>query len=287
MTEDTPENKDEKAAAAPAPKKSDKKFFLLIAALFVVLALMYGMSLGPLPEPEVVETEVAEGEAEEIEQAYSEDDAAQDAAELEAVMAGTDTASAFDLSAATKERILGDASAPIKIAEHSSFSCGHCGKFHQETFKAFKEAYIDTGKAYLVFSDFPLNAPALHATMTSRCVAEERYFEFVDELFTKQDDWAYEPNYMSFLQDTAANYGLDEEAFKDCIRNDELQTALLTRMRAVQTQWQIQSTPSFVVNNQVVINGSLTFEKFDEAIQAAVAQIEAENAEPSTADEAQ
>ncbi|MGB0720728.1 MAG: thioredoxin domain-containing protein, partial [Bdellovibrionales bacterium] len=86
----------------------------------------------------------------------------------------------IDVDAALSDRILGDANAPMRISEHSSLTCGHCGAFHKHTFKPFKEKWIDGGKAYLVFSDFPLNAPALHAAMAARCLPDTtRYFEFV------------------------------------------------------------------------------------------------------------
>lgn len=258
--------------AAPA-KKSDKKLFLLLGALFVFMAIAYGISLGPIPVPEA---EVDEAGVEEIEQAYSEDSAeipvAEDAEEA-----------LFDLALAKKERIIGDTSAPVKITEYASLSCGHCGTFHKETYPAFKEAYIDTGKAYLVFADFPLNPPALHATMTARCLPEDQYFPFINDLFENQDDWAYDRNYLSYLETKAGERGLSKEAFTQCVQSQELQDALVKRMQATQGQFNISSTPSFVVNNQVVISGAVSFEEFDQQIQNALAQIEAENTEPSAA----
>ena len=79
----------------------------------------------------------------------------------------------IDMEKALSERVLGNPGAPIKISEHSSFSCGHCGNFHQNVFSEFKANWIDTGKAYLVFSDFPLNAPALHASLVGRCITND------------------------------------------------------------------------------------------------------------------
>ena len=260
--------------AAPA-KKSDKKLFLLLGALFVFLAIAYGISLGPLPVPEA---EIDEAGVEEIEQAYSE--------------GGTQTPdeangevedALFDMALAKRERIIGDTSAPIKIAEYASLSCGHCGKFHTDTYPAFKEAYIDTGKAYLVFADFPLNPPALHATMTARCLPEDQYFSFINDLFENQDEWAYDRNYLTYLETKAGEHGLSKEAFTQCVQSQELQDALVKRMQATQGQYNISSTPSFVVNNQVVISGAVSFEEFDQQIQDALAQIEAENTEPSAA----
>ena len=262
MVEEKPQN--------PA-KTPDKKLLIGLGVLFVLLAGAYAISLGPAEQPEV---EMDEAEIADVEEAFN--------AEETEVAA---TKPAFDLKAAKKERVLGNTSAPIKITEHSSFSCGHCAKFHNETLAAFKSAYIDTGKAYIVFSDFPLNAPALHASMTARCVDEGRYFEFTEELFATQSDWAHGQNYMNLLEQKAANYGLSKADFAACIKNDELQKALLGRMKAVQQQWQISSTPSFIVNNQEVIGGALPFAEFEKAIQDALAKIEAAGAPDETPDE--
>ena len=179
----------------------------------------------------------------------------------------------FDLALAKRERILGDRSAPIKITEHSSFTCGHCGRFHRETYQQLKAEYIDTGKAYLVFSDFPLNAPALHASMISRCVAEDRYFEFTEMLFAEQDNWAYDVGYLSFLKTKAGEFGLGADAFESCLNSAELQETLVKRIQAVGEKWDVRSTPSFVINNQKVISGALPFAQFDEAVQQAIAEI--------------
>lgn len=267
------------------PKKgNDKSLFLILGLVFLLLAGAYWLSLGPLPE--APEAEVSEEEVAEIEGAFNSEEAETANAEDGATATMGVSATSFNLDAAKKERILGDRSAPIKITEHSSFSCGHCGKFHQETFAQFKSAYIDTGKAYLVFSDFPLNAPALHASMTARCVPEDRYFDFVATLFDKQNEWAYETNYMSYLEKYAAEYGVEKDAFAACLQNEELQNSLLDRVKAVQSQWEVRSTPSFVVNNQEVVVGALDFATFDKAIQDALASISGEGAEETPVENA-
>ncbi|MCF8496560.1 MAG: DsbA family protein [Alphaproteobacteria bacterium] len=177
----------------------------------------------------------------------------------------------IDPKAALAERVLGDTSAPVRIAEHSSFSCGHCGNFHRNIFEAFKAAYIDTGKAYLVFSDFPLNAPALHASMLARCLPQDRYFDFVAGLFRDQEQWAYDANYLEILKAKAAENGLNADLFKECINNEEIRNGIISRMQAAGAQWNISSTPSFVVNNKVVVSGGSTIEEFSKNIDDAIA----------------
>ena len=153
------------------------------------------------------------------------------------------------------------------ISEHASFTCGHCGDFHRETFAKLKKEYIDTGKAYLVFSDFPLNAPAVQASMVARCLPQEKYFDFVSLLFEKQQDWAYNPNYLDYLKVEAGKAGLDEAHFQACIQNTELQEGIVNRMKGVQAQWNINSTPSFVINNRNTVSGAIPFEEFKKLIE--------------------
>ncbi len=193
----------------------------------------------------------------------------------------TSASSDFDLEHAMTERILGNPRAPIKISEHSSLTCGHCGHFHDDVFPELKKAYIDTGKAYVVFSDFPLNAPALHASKVARCVADERYFEFINMLFAAQEEWAYEPNYMEYLEEKAGEFGVDQVLFETCVNDKELQDSIVDRIRAVQAQWDVNATPSFVINNQITISGAHSFEEFDKKIQDALVEIQ--NGAPSPA----
>lgn len=177
----------------------------------------------------------------------------------------------LDSAAASEARILGDASAPIRITEHSSFTCGHCGKFHKESFKDVKTQLVDTGKAYIVFSDFPLNAPALHASMVARCIPDQtRYFDFVQMLFEDQENWAYERNYLEILKNKSEEYGLSDQCFKACLENEELQQSIVAGAKAAQAQFNVSSTPSFVVNNKTLISGAVPTAEFITKVNEAV-----------------
>ena len=171
----------------------------------------------------------------------------------------------IDVEAALRERVMGDANAPITISEHSSLTCGHCGKFHQTTFKEIKEKYVDTGKVKIVFADFPLNGPALHATLSARCILDDaKYFDYIQELFETQDKWAYDVGYLSHLKATASKYGLNEATFSACLGSEELQTGLLKKVRENQTKHNLTSTPSFVINGKDKLKGGLPLTAFEE-----------------------
>jgi protein-disulfide isomerase len=249
-------NKGRDLMTSPSKKIDNKLTFVIVIALLIgaaVAASFYMRSQEGTPEPvteiteheEIADTTVAEEEIEPV---------------------------SFDVRAALAERILGDPSAPIKIIEMSSLTCGHCGKFHAETYPKLKEEYIDTGKAYVVFSDFPLNAPALHASMAARCAPDDQYFKLVQTLFETQEDWAYETNYLEILKKKVSNYGVDADLFKECVESEALQKGVLGRMRASQKQWDVKSTPTFVINNRDTFSGALPYEEFERRLKLATGE---------------
>ncbi len=138
-------------------------------------------------------------------------------------------------------------------------TCSHCASFHKNTFEEFKKEYIDTGKVYLVFSDFPLNGPAVHASMIARCVPQDQYFDYIQSLFVNQENWAFDGNYINYLQTSAAEYGLNTADFKSCLNNEALQKGILEKLKAAQAQWKVSSTPTFVINNREVVSGAKSF----------------------------
>ncbi|MGB0720107.1 MAG: DsbA family protein, partial [Bdellovibrionales bacterium] len=88
-------------------------------------------------------------------------------------------------------------------------------------------------------------------------------------LFENQAQWAGETTYKDYLKGKAAEYGLDGPHFEACIANEALQKGIVDRVRANQQQFNISSTPSFVINNQVTVAGNRDFETFDREITEA------------------
>lgn len=189
----------------------------------------------------------------------------------------------INVAEALEERILGNTAAPMKISEHASLTCSHCAQFHNDTFDQVQKNYIDTGKAYLVFSDFPLNKPAMQASMIARCLPKDKFFPFVHMLFKTQPDWAYSPSYLEILKQKAVAEGMSEATFNACAENKELQAGIEERMKAVQDKWNVGATPTFIINNTTVISGALTYEDFSKALDSEAANKAQAPAESSPA----
>ena len=166
------------------------------------------------------------------------------------------------------DRSLGSADAPVTVIEYASFTCGHCADFHAETLPALKEAYIDTGAVRFVFRDFPLNEPALRAGMMARCVPEEQYFNVVDVVFQTLNQWSSGPNWMQSLSRIGRMAGLSQQAFDACMADTQLEEKILALRLEGANKFNVQATPSFVVNGKT-LSGGRSIDEFAEIIDRA------------------
>lgn len=169
----------------------------------------------------------------------------------------------IDVQAALAPRSVGNPDAPIKMVEYASLSCGHCATFHTEIYPELKTKYIDTGKVYFTFQDFPLNRTALAGSVIARCLPAERHESFVSLLFKNQDKWAFDSNYESFLRQNAKLAGMSDAVFDACMNNEEIKSGLSTFMQLAQKQFEITSTPSFVINAKEIVRGGSSLESFE------------------------
>lgn len=94
--------------------------------------------------------------------------------------------------------VIGDANAPVEIIEYASLTCSHCATFHATTYPELKKAYLDTGKAKLVFRHFVMNRYDMIATMVARCGGIEKAPAMVSVILENQARWLNE-DYLSHL----------------------------------------------------------------------------------------
>ncbi len=163
------------------------------------------------------------------------------------------------------EMALGAEDAPLTVIEYASMSCGHCALFHRQTFPELKKHYIDTGKIRFIFREFPINRPALEGAMIARCAGPDRYFGFLKILFTSQDKWAVTDSRTQLAKVVKAG-GMKSSTVEQCLDDAELQKSILnTRMQGEQ-EFEISSTPTFIVNGNK-FSGALSFKQFEEILQ--------------------
>ncbi len=152
--------------------------------------------------------------------------------------------------------VLGETDAPVTIIEYASVTCPGCASFHQAILPGVKEKYIDTGKAKLVFREFPTPPVEFSyiGSLLARCAADkssqDAYFAVIDGLFRDQRAWIYGDDPKVELLKIGAQVGIDEAGFDACLKRQDLIDAINERIEVGRAQFEVSSTPSVFVNGE-------------------------------------
>ena len=169
---------------------------------------------------------------------------------------------------AVAPRMLGKDDAPIQIAEYYSMTCGHCAAFHNNVFPMVKAKLIDTGIVRFEMRPFPLDGLALRAHALVRTVPKEKFFPMVKLLLAQHPAWVRAEDPLAALMKIARHAGVSAEDFNATMRNRELLEAIVAVRQQGVEKWKINSTPTFVVNDDEVIPGNISYEEFADRIGA-------------------
>lgn len=168
------------------------------------------------------------------------------------------------------DRILGDRNAPITIFEYGSLTCSHCAAFAVDTLPRIEKDWIETGKAKLVYRDYPLDQSAQLAATIARCLPEDRYFAFVETLFKNQHEWVYSDAAATraALVRLAGLAGMTDQAFNACADNQKVSDAVLNSRLVAQKSYAVNLTPTFFING-VKVEGDQPYSVFVKVLDAA------------------
>ena len=169
--------------------------------------------------------------------------------------------------------VIGNENANITIIEYASLSCSHCADFHVNTLEDLKKEYVDNGKVKLVFRDYPFNYPALLGSMVLRCVPGEFRYEYMNALFKLQSSWVNKENSKTIqeLFKIMQSGGMTKDEFETCIYNTEVENEILQGVIEAQNEFNIKSTPSFLINGNL-IEGNKSIKEFRQIIDKILSQ---------------
>jgi len=167
-------------------------------------------------------------------------------------LAGTSEKSVLNIT--EDDFVIGDVNAPVTIIEYASMSCSHCANFHNNTLGLLKEEYINTGKVKFVFRDFPYNYPALLGSMVMRCIPNDVRYDYTNALYKLQKSWVLSENAKTTqeLYKIMQSGGMTKEDFDACIGDVDLENKILEEIIAAQNEFEIRTTPSFLINGQLL-----------------------------------
>ncbi len=151
-----------------------------------------------------------------------------------------------------QDMVLGKADAPVTIVEYASLTCPHCASFHANVLPVLKTEYIDTGKVKLIFRDFPLDQLALAAAGIARCAGPERYYSFLEVMFSQQRAWASAPDPRAALTQIARLGGMSTEQVDNCLTDQAVSDYILNSRLEGNQKFNVNSTPTLIVNGKTL-----------------------------------
>ncbi len=148
--------------------------------------------------------------------------------------------------------VVGSDSATVEIVEFADFECPHCARFAILEWPYIRDRLVATGRLRWRFMDFPLrgnvNSPAAH--LAAGCAGEQgRFFEMMDVIYNRQNEWALERRPERYLRDYARQVGLDLSRYDTCVETKHAQPGVDADY-AEGERLGVDGTPTFFVNGR-------------------------------------
>lgn len=168
-----------------------------------------------------------------------------------------------------RDPVLGSPDAPVTIVEYGAYACPACRYFHEQ---GILESLIEQypGQVNVVFRDMPvINPPYDHrAAEVAQCV-----FDQGNDAFWQMHDWLYTqaiPGRTSQSQmiSAAANFVPDVGTLRNCVESGTHRETVRYDLQRGNTLG-IRSTPTFLINGQMVMNPSAMPQMIEQAIAQA------------------
>lgn len=166
-----------------------------------------------------------------------------------------------DLNVFSDDNILGNTSAPLTIFEFSDYQCPYCSRYEQLSRPTIVDNYVKTGKARIIFRDFPLSSLHAYTEKASEAVwcagDQNQFWEMHDLLFTKQEAGATDALSVDNLKKYAVSLGLNASTFNSCLDSNKYQTRVSQNSQSGQDIG-ISGTPTLVIAKNLPLQISAT-----------------------------
>ncbi|MBP9710770.1 MAG: DsbA family protein [Candidatus Pacebacteria bacterium] len=192
---------------------------------------------------------------------------------------------AFDPS---KDYIVGNPDAPIKVVEYADLECPFCKTFHN-TMHQVMQYYGPGGQVAWVFRPFPLaqlHSKAPREAQAAECAGEqggsEAFFKFIDRLYeVTPSSNGLDLNQLPVI---AGEVGLDTNAFNSCLASEKY-AKKVSESYAEAIKLGAQGTPYTLImvgDEAVTLPGNQPYDSMRAAIDAVLVGVNAPAATEET-----
>jgi protein-disulfide isomerase len=164
----------------------------------------------------------------------------------------------------------GAADAPVVVVEYADFQCPYCRQWALGPAQQLKKDYIDTGQVRFVFRNLAfIGDESTWAAEAAECAGDQgQFWAYHDLLFQKQGAENGGAFSRANLKQYAASLGLDTAQFGQCLDSGRY-LSLVQQQSAEAQRMGVSSTPSLLVNGQLIQDGS-SYQVLQAAIEAAL-----------------
>lgn len=173
--------------------------------------------------------------------------------------------------------VMGNPDAKLKLLEFGSYTCSHCRDFSEEASPEIRKI-VDSGKMSYEFRPFLRDSIDMTAALLADCGGQDVFYPMTEQLFANQTAMfdKIQSNEAAFkavdqvpapqrpfaiaqiigLIEFAQQRGVSADQAKQCLANGETATRLAKGVEAAGKQYNIEGTPTFILNGAVVENAS-------------------------------
>ncbi|MGD0328253.1 MAG: thioredoxin domain-containing protein [Minisyncoccia bacterium] len=173
------------------------------------------------------------------------------------------------------EPFIGQANAPVTIAEWSDYQCPFCKQFEITTLPQIVQNYVNEGKVKIVFKDFSFLGP--DSTVDAEyaravwALYPAQFAAWRTALFSQEpqeNSLSAADNLTFILKVTGSVSGIDVNKVKATVAaNQTTYDAVINADKTEAGNFGIQATPSFVIGTQLIA-GAYPYTNFQTAIDA-------------------
>ena len=166
---------------------------------------------------------------------------------------------------------MGNPQAPITLIEFGSMTCSHCADFAEKSGTELREKFVDSGRVSFEMRNFVVDPIDITSALLARCGTPESFFALTDQIFGNQaktfETWnaagqaaqeaaMNQPEEKRFiamgeitgLTDFVSARGVSKDQANACLANLDEAKGLAQRAKDDGDKYEIEGTPSFIVN---------------------------------------
>ena len=171
--------------------------------------------------------------------------------------------------------VMGNPDAKVKLVEFGSLTCPHCAEFEEQGGAALVDNYVKKGLVSFEFRNFVRDPYDITAALISRCGGPASFFGLTRAFYANQKDWigkiqTADPAQMQALESQppqaqfkaladiagfpafAAMRGVPKAKTEACLADPAAATQLVSMNSDAVSNFNIQGTPTFVINGETV-----------------------------------